>query len=195
MCLDSGVIVKHWILRESDTTLIVTVYHSRFIIWSVNSTMNLPNQMTSQLVELVAIYSDSAKLSAIDACFLLNQDIIPEPTLKPKPQDSMNFNLEVWVRQTSKNNWSLMRFAEPDRWFTELKPWRLKFDKPKKIIEVWWGLPNLIGKRSSEPQANRTSSKPEGQISIFYLFLIIIFFNQFLESFKMYWVKNLTLSS
>jgi hypothetical protein len=40
--------------------------------------------MASQLAVLVAMYS--VELNATGACFLLNQDVTPEPELKQEPE-------------------------------------------------------------------------------------------------------------
>jgi hypothetical protein len=43
---------------------------------------NFQSQMASHDAKLVAMYSALAKLSAIDFCFLLNQEIALDPKLK-----------------------------------------------------------------------------------------------------------------
>jgi hypothetical protein len=42
--------------------------------------------MASQLAVLVAMYSVSVELSAMEFCFFLNQDIIIDPKLKKHPE-------------------------------------------------------------------------------------------------------------
>jgi hypothetical protein len=41
--------------------------------------------MASHDAKMAAIYSASVELRAIDFCFLLNQEIAPEPRLKQQP--------------------------------------------------------------------------------------------------------------
>ena len=50
--------------------------------------------MASQVAKLAAMYFASVKLSAINLCFLSNQDIIPNPKLKQHIE--VHFLVDVW---------------------------------------------------------------------------------------------------
>ena len=50
--------------------------------WSNNHASNLRSQMASQLAIPTAMYFAFVELSAMEVCFLLNQDIITDPKLK-----------------------------------------------------------------------------------------------------------------
>ena len=71
-------IMKHWIRRELNASLIVTLYYNGLHPLS-------KIQITSHTAKLVAMYLASTEISATDLCFLLNQEKTIDPMLKTQP--------------------------------------------------------------------------------------------------------------
>ena len=76
-------VMEHYILRA---TLVVTMYTSSIHLRSNKSGSSFLSHTASQLDEQVVTYSASAVLSATQDCFMLNQEITPDPILKQHPE-------------------------------------------------------------------------------------------------------------
>ena len=59
------------------------VGHTYYHLWKLDS--SFLNHIASQLAEQAMTYFASAILSAMQYCFLLNQEITPDPILKQHP--------------------------------------------------------------------------------------------------------------
>jgi hypothetical protein len=81
-----GTIMEQWILREFDTTMIITIYHHRLQHLINKPVSNFRSQMTSQLDIIFAMYYFSFEMSATKVCFLLNQVITTDPKMKKHPK-------------------------------------------------------------------------------------------------------------
>src|SRR5713226_8338196 len=84
MCFDLS-----WNTGFSDnfTQLWLSQYIQIASNWRSNkSDSNFLSHTTSQLAEQAATYSASVVLSATQDCFLLNQEITPDPILKQHPE-------------------------------------------------------------------------------------------------------------
>ena len=75
-----GLIMKNWILREFDKTLIIIVNHCQIDLLTNQTNQDLPhpNGLTCCLTCIHV-------LTAIDLCFLLYQETIADPILKIPP--------------------------------------------------------------------------------------------------------------
>jgi hypothetical protein len=82
-------VMKYWILREFDTTLIIAVNNCRPQLMTKWAKQQLakPNDLAASLTSCQpAMYSASTELSATDLCFQLNQEITVDPNSKQHPE-------------------------------------------------------------------------------------------------------------
>ena len=79
-------VMEHRVLRQLHTTLVVAMYASSINKRSNKSYSSFLSHTISQPAKQAMTYSASAILSATQDCFMLNQEITPDPILKQHPE-------------------------------------------------------------------------------------------------------------